>query len=75
MSVQSVNQGLNARFVQVAQVRCSLPWLLTHHKCLGGDEPEGVNDDFAFDRLNGINDYGDGTRGKLLEGLLCVDVD
>lgn len=33
------------------------------------DESEGVDDHFAFDGLNGVNDYGDGAGVELFEGL------
>jgi hypothetical protein len=42
---------------------------------LGVYEAEGVNDDFALDGLNGVDDDGDGAGCELLEGLLGVDVD
>ena len=75
MPVQAVYQSLNAGFVQVAQVGCCLSRFLAHHEGLGGDETEGVDDNFALDGLDGVDDYGDGTGGELLEGLLRVDVD
>ena len=39
------------------------------------DEAEGVDDDFAFDGLDGVDDDSDGAGGELFEGLLRVDVD
>lgn len=59
----------------MAQVTRALPGLLTKHKGLGVDQAEGVNDNLALDGLNGVDDNGDSTRGKLLEGLLGVDID
>lgn len=57
------------------QVGCSLTRLLSKHEKLWADETEGVNDDLSLDGLDGINDNCDGSRGQLLEGLLCVDID
>jgi hypothetical protein len=42
---------------------------------LGVDEAESIDDDFALDGLDGVNDDGDGAGGELLERLLRVDVD
>jgi hypothetical protein len=39
------------------------------------DEAEGIDDDFALNRLNWVNNYSDGAWSKLLEGLLGVNVD
>jgi hypothetical protein len=39
------------------------------------DEAEGVDDNFAFDGLDGVDDDGNSTRGELLKGLLGVDID
>ena len=52
-----------------------MPGFLAHHEGLRGDETEGVDDNFAFDGLDGIDDYGDGAGSELLEGLLGVDID
>jgi hypothetical protein len=59
----------------VAQVGGGLTWFLAEHEGLGIDEAEGVNYYFAFDGLDGVDDYGDGTGSKLFEGLLGVDID
>jgi hypothetical protein len=48
---------------------------VAHHKGLRVDEAEGVDDDLALDRLDGVDDDGDGAGGELLERLLRVDVD
>jgi hypothetical protein len=40
---------------------------LTEHEGLGVDEAEGINDDFALDRLDGVNDDGDSAGGELFE--------
>ena len=59
----------------MTEVGRRLPWFLTEHECLRVDKTEGIDDDFAFDRLDGIDDDSDGSGCKLLEGLLCVDID
>lgn len=48
---------------------------LAEHKGLRVDEAEGINYDFAFDGLDGVDDYSDSTRSELFEGLLSVDID
>jgi hypothetical protein len=69
MPVESVNEGLNAWFVDVANIGCSLSWLLPHHDSVGIDEAKCVNDDFPFDRLDGVDDHCYGTRLQILERL------
>lgn len=59
----------------MAEIRGCLPRFLTHHECLWIYKAEGIDDDFAFDGLDGIDDDGDGAGGELFEGLLGVDVD
>ena len=59
----------------MAQVGGGLAGFLAEHEGLWIDEAEGVDDDFAFDGLDGVDDDGDGAGGELLEGLLGVDVD
>lgn len=44
----------------MAEVRGCLPRFLTHHECLRVYETEGIDDDFAFDGLDGVDDDGDG---------------
>ena len=39
------------------------------------DQAEGIDDDFALDRLDGVNDNGNGAGSELLERLLGIDVD
>ena len=69
MPVETVDQGLYARLVQVAQVARGLARLLARHHVLRVDAPERVNDDFAADRLDGVDDDRHGARVELLEGL------
>jgi hypothetical protein len=75
MTIEAVDEGLDGRFVEVAEVRSRLPRFLAHHERLRVYEAESVDDDFAFDGLDGVDDDGDGARGELFEGLLGVDVD
>lgn len=57
VAVQSMNQCLDRRLVNVSDVGCCLPWLPTRKYSLGVDETEGINDYLAFHRLDGINDH------------------
>lgn len=75
VSVETMDQGLNRGLVEVAQVGCTLARLLTKHEGLRVDQAEGINDDLSLDGLDGIDDDGDGSWGKLLEALLGVDID
>lgn len=75
MSIEAVDESLDGRFVQMSQVGCALTRFLTKHKRLWVDKSEGIDDYFALDRLNRINDYGDSSGGKLFEGLLGIDID
>ncbi len=74
MSVEAVDQRLDGRLVEMAQVGCALSGLLAKHKGLWVDQPEGIYDDFALDRLDGIDDDCNSPGIKLLEGLLRVDI-
>lgn len=69
MPVEPVNEGLNAWLVDVANIGSGLSRLLTHYDGVRIDETECVNDDFPFDRLDGIDDYCYGTSLQRLEGL------
>ena len=70
-----MDQGLDTGCVEVAEVGGGLSRFLPEHEGLRVDEAEGVDDDFAFDGLDGVDDDGDGAGGELFEGLLRVDVD
>jgi hypothetical protein len=39
------------------------------------DESEGIDDDLAFDGLDGIDNDSDSARRELFKGLLGVDID
>ena len=75
VAVQAVDERLDRRFVEVAKVGGGLAGFLAHHKGLWVDEPEGVDDDFALDGLDRVDDDGDGAARQGFEGLLGVDVD
>ena len=75
MSIQAMYQGLNTGFVQMSKVGGCLAWFLAEHEGLRVDKAEGVDDDFAFDGLDGVDDDCDGAGCKLFEGLLGIDVD
>lgn len=70
-----MNECLYAWLVQVSQVGSGLSWFLAKHEGLWVDEAESVDDNLALDRLDGIDDNGNGARRELLERLLGVDVD
>lgn len=75
VAVQAVDEGLDRGLVEVADVGGGLAGLVAHHEGLGVDEAEGVDDNLALDRLDGVDDDGDGAGVELLKGLLGVDVD
>lgn len=75
MPVQTVDQSLNRRFVEMAQIGCGLARLLTKHQGLWVDEAESVDDNLTLNGLDRIDDNGDSTRSELFEGLLGVDID
>lgn len=75
VAIQTVDKGLDRGFVQMANVRCGLAGLVTHHESLRVDQAEGVNDNLALDGLYRIDDYGNGAGSELFERLLRVDVD
>lgn len=68
-------EGLYGGFVQVTDVRGGLPRLVAKHQGLRINKSECVNDNFAFNGLDGIYNDGDGAWGELFKGLLGVDVD
>ena len=70
-----MNQSLDGGFIEMAQVGGTLTGFLAEHERLWVDQSESVNDDFALDGLDGIDDYGNSSGSKLFEGLLCVDID
>ncbi len=75
MSVKTMDKSLDRWFVEVTQVGGCLSGLLSEHERLRIDESESVNNDLSFHRLNWVYNDGNGSGGKLLEGLLSVDID
>lgn len=75
VAVETVDEGLNGRLVQMTQVGCCLAGLLAHDDGLWLDETEGINDDLALDGLDGVDDHGNGAGSELFKGLLSVDID
>ena len=58
MPIEAVNQRLNRWFSQMAQVRRCLPSFLPENEWIRIDQTECIDDDFALDTLNGIDDHG-----------------
>jgi len=75
VAVEAVNQSLDGGLVEMAQVGGGLTRFLAEHEGLGVDESEGVDYYFAFDGLDGVDDYGNGAGGELFEGLLGINID
>ena len=69
VTVQAMDKRLDGGFVKMANVAGDLPRLLAQKQCLGIDETEGIDNDFALDALNRVNHYGHGTRIQLLKTL------
>lgn len=59
----------------MTQIRRRLTWFLAKHERLWVYQTERIDNNFSLDRLDGIDYYSNGARGKLLEGLLSVDID
>lgn len=75
MAVETMDQGVNGRFVEVSNIGRRLSGLSSCH-CSGRlNQAEGINDDFALDGLDGIDDDCYCSRSELFECLLCVDID
>lgn len=75
MAVEAVYQGLDGGLIEVAEVRGCLAGFLAEHEGLRVDEAERIDDDFALNGLDGVDDDGDGTGGEVFEGLLGIDID
>lgn len=57
-----MDESLDRGLVQVAQVAGALTRLLAHHQELRVDQSERIDDDFALDGLNRVDDDSDGSR-------------
>lgn len=55
MSIQSVNQCLDGWFVQMTNVAGGLSGFLSEHHELRVDEAEAIDDYFALDGLDGVD--------------------
>ena len=60
-------QSLNTWLVQMSNIARRLSRLLSAHDGVRIDRPECVDDDFSPDRLNRVDDDGNGTRVQLFE--------
>lgn len=67
MPIQTMNQSLDTRFIEMAQITSCLSRLLSLDKGLGVDRSESVNDDFTTDGLNRIHDYSYTSRIELFK--------
>ena len=69
MPIEAVNESLNGRFVDMADIGGRLTSFATGNHGLGLDEPEGIDDNFALDRLDGVNNHGYRAWVERLKGL------
>mmetsp|Transcript_17893 Transcript_17893/g.36694 ORF Transcript_17893/g.36694 Transcript_17893/m.36694 type:complete len:256 (+) Transcript_17893:205-972(+) len=74
MPVETVNQSLDRRLVEVADDRRRLSWLLPQHHHLRVDGTKGIDDNLSLDRLNRVHDHSDCSLIQRLEALLRVDI-
>eukprot|EP00978_Attheya_sp_CCMP212_P048675 scaffold559185_cov55-Attheya_sp.AAC.1 len=74
MTIESMDEGLNARLVEVTNVARRLTGFLSEHHELWINEAKAVNDDLSLDTLDGVNDEGDGPLIEGLEGALGINV-
>jgi len=57
MPIESMNECLNGRLVQMPDVGRRLPRFLSQHHRLGRNEAEGVDDYFPLDALDWVDHY------------------
>lgn len=69
VSVETVDKGLNGGFVYVSDVGCRLPGFLALQYGARINQTEGINHNFAFDGLDGVNNHSDSTRVKRFKRL------
>lgn len=69
MPVQTMDQRLDGRLVDVANVRRCLSRFTASDNSRLADKSEGVDHNFTLHRLNGINDDGNGSRIQRFERL------
>ena len=69
VSIETVDEGLNGRLVNVSYIGRSLTSFAARNHGLGLDESESVDYNLALDRLNGVNHDGYGAWVERLKGL------
>jgi len=62
------------KYLRIRNTGTDENWYLAKDHHVGVDEAEGVDDDLALDRLDGIDDHGHRPLRQRLETLLGVDV-
>jgi hypothetical protein len=75
VSIQTVNQCLNAGLLDVANVGRRLSRLNAHHDCCRRNSSECVYHDLSFDGLDWVHHDSYSTRVHHFESLLSVYVD
>ena len=68
-------KSLNRWLLKMTKIRRRLSRLLTEHHHVRVDQTESIDNNFAFDALDGVNDHGNGSVREGLKALLGVDVD
>uniref|UniRef100_A0A7S0CMA4 Uncharacterized protein n=1 Tax=Proboscia inermis TaxID=420281 RepID=A0A7S0CMA4_9STRA len=74
MTIQSVDQRLNARFVQMPDVAGGLSWFLPQHHQLRIDQSKTINHNFPLDALNRIHHQRHGPRIQRFERILGINI-
>lgn len=69
VTVETVDEGLDAGLLEVADHGGGLARLEAHHEALRADEAEGVHDDLAAHALHRVHHHGDAARVELFEAL------
>ena len=75
VAIETVDKSLDRWLIEVSEIGRRLAGFLSEDIGLRIDQSECVDDDFALDRLDWIDNDGDSAGRKLLERLLCVDID
>mmetsp|Transcript_10239 Transcript_10239/g.21461 ORF Transcript_10239/g.21461 Transcript_10239/m.21461 type:complete len:286 (+) Transcript_10239:190-1047(+) len=74
MPIQPMNQCLNRRFMQMPNIRGSLPRLLPQHHQLGINQPKTIDDHLPLDRLNRIHHQRHRPGIQSLKRTLRIDI-
>ena len=72
--IQATMLGNQTWSGQMTDVRGRLSWLKTSHGHFSWNRSEGIDHDLAFDRLDGVDDYGYGSLVELFLVHLCGDI-